>query len=128
MASRNLTQRLEVALGSKALAANFLSAISSRSELPQSIKDSVTIAMADKKIGREVCNSVDTGASLSQKTIKQLSIVLASNEAAKELQDLLENTAADAEAGIGAAAPVEPPALEEDEEYPKVEATPDPEP
>jgi hypothetical protein len=109
MASKNLKQRLVVALCSEASASKMLECISNRSELPDDIKSALIIGMADKRMGREVSNAVDTGASLSQKTIKQLVVMLADNSAADELKDLLENTAFDEEAGVGPEAPVEPP-------------------
>ena len=77
--------------------------------------------MADKRMGREVANAVDTGASLSQKTAKQLAVMLADKSAAAELQDLLENTAFDQEVGTGPEAPQEPPVVEPTEPEPSTE-------
>ena len=116
MASRNLTQRLAVALCSEVQAVTFFSCVASRTELPEPIKVSLIMAMSDKRMGREVANSVDTGASLSQKTVRQLAGMLADKKAALELQDLLENTAFDVEPSVGPAAPAQPPVQEPEQD------------
>jgi hypothetical protein len=91
MASKNLSQRLVVALTSKAKAEKLLSCIADRSELPADVKASLETGLADAKIGREVSNSVDTGATLTKKAKDCLTVMLADKKAAEELIKLIED-------------------------------------